>query len=102
MNQSMLSILGLDLLKKAMCGSQTVNLEKKEWGFVIVPVSGIKYKNCTEQLPYICHTGRYQLLIFLTINSLQFIHHCDFQYQQISGKVQTTVQPVLRSILVKI
>ena len=101
MNQTMLSILGLDL-NKAMCGSQTVYLEKVILGLVIGKVSSVKYKNCTEQLAYMCRKGRYQLLIFLSINSLQFIHQCDLKNQHISGKVQTTVQPFVRSISVKI
>ena len=100
MNQSVFSILGLDLLNKAMCGSQQVYLEKNKSGSKISQASGIKYKNCTDQLAYICRKGRYQLFIFLSINSLQFIHQCDFKYQHISEKVQTTVQPFLRSIKV--
>ena len=87
MNKSILSILGLDLLNNAMCASQTVYLETKHWRLVTVPVSGIKYKNCTEQLAYICRIGRYQLLIFLTINSLQFtLIHLILSTNKLAGK----------------
>ena len=74
MNQSMLSILELDLLNGKMCGSQTVFLDLKKQGSEIDLVPGIKFKNCTEQHAYICSTSKYHLLKFLIINSLQFIH----------------------------